>query len=251
MAIVKKVTQIERGNLFEENQVLRNKLLNKKTKMKRLSSYVFVILLLASIFLAAMSLKNKEWESLTAVISLIIAIISGWIAYETFHKQTQASKAQIIVRLDFESRYDIILLVVENLGSKPAFNIKLKWNQELKNLDGEKIQFNKFDKNFDIPVLNPNERTSVIVDVASRFYSEIDSKENLDYDGIIYFQESLSLKKKTSYPFQFSFKHYNFSPSFENETPRTMFELQKIPKQLENIKNEIKTLSKQINKPNA
>lgn len=108
--------------------------------MKKISTYIFIVLLIVSIWLTIISIKNKEWE--TATISLTIAIISGWIAYETFYRQSQAEKAQIVVKLDFASRYDVILLVVENLGLKPAFNIILDWNQELKNLKGEKIRFN-------------------------------------------------------------------------------------------------------------
>jgi hypothetical protein len=188
-------------------------------------------------------LRNNEWGSVTAAISLTIAILSGWIAYETFYRQTQSIKPQIVIRLDFESRYDVILLVVENLGQKPAFNISIDWNQELLNLKGNKIRFNKHCTDIDFPVLNSGERTSVIVDLASKFYSERTS-ENMDYDGVIKFQESLSSKRKTSYPFQFSFKHYSFSPSFENEIPKTMYELQKIPKHLEQIKNEIKYSNK-------
>lgn len=205
-----------------------------------------MILIGVSICLAIISLQNKEWESVTAAISLIIAIISGWIAYEAFYRQSQSEKAQIIVKLDFTSRYDVILLVVENLGLKPAFNIILEWNQELLNLKGEKIRFNKYDDKVDIPVLNPNERTSVIIDVASRFYSERQSEKNMDFDGMIKFQESLNSKRKISYPFHFSFKHYNLSPSFENETPKTLYELQKIPEKLENIKNEIQSITKHL-----
>ena len=214
--------------------------------MKRISTYIFIILIIVSICLVIISLKNKEWESVTAAVSLIIAIVSGWIAFETFHRQSQTMKAQIVVKLDFTSRYDVILLVVENLGLRPAFNIAFVWNQELQNLKGEKIRFNKYDDKIDIPVLNPNERTSVIIDVASRFYSAKRNEKNMDYDGIIKFQESLNSKRITSYPFHFSFKHYNMSPSFENETPKTLYELQKIPEKLENIKNEIKNITKQI-----
>lgn len=213
--------------------------------MKKISTYIFIVLLIASVCLTIIGLKNKEWESVTATISLIIAIISGWIAYETFYRQSQAEKAQIVVKLDFASRYDVILLVIENLGLKPAFNITLNWNQELRNLKGEKIRFNKFNEKVDIPVLNPSEKTSVLIDVASRFYSKR-SEKDMDYDGTVKFQESLNSKRQTSYPFHFSFKHYNLSPAFKNETPKTMYELQKIPDKLESIKQEINNITKQL-----
>jgi hypothetical protein len=212
----------------------------------RFAKYIFIFLLLVSFSLALLSLLNCEWESLTAAISLVIAIISGWIAHETFYNQSLARKPQIILRLDFKSRYDLILLVAENLGEKPAFNIEFDWEKKLENHKGEEIEFNKYDDSFEIPVLNPKESTSVIVDLASRFYEKRD-KDSLDYKGIIKFQESLNSKKITKYPFNFSFKQYSMSPSFEHEEPKTMYELQKIPEKLEKIKAEITKISATLN----
>jgi len=219
--------------------------------MRRILIFSFVLLISISLFLAYLSFENKEWATLTAAISLTIAIISGWIAYETFYRQALSNKPQIILRLDTKSRFGLILLVAENLGEKPAFNIMFKWNQNLLNHKGEKILFNKYDTLVDIPVLNTKESTSVIIDSPSSFF-EKNRANNLDFNGMIEFQESLNSKRKTSYPFQFSFKHYGLSPSFENEEPKTMHELQKIPENLENIKNELKNILKILsNKPSS
>jgi len=219
--------------------------------MRRILIFIFVLLISVSSFLAYLSFENKEWATLTATISLTIAIISGWIAYETFYRQALSNKPQIILRLDTKSRFGLILLVAENLGEKPAFNIRFKWNQDLLNHKGEKISFNKYDTLVDIPVLNTKENTSVIIDSPSSFF-EKNRDNNLDFNGLIEFQESLNSKRKTSYPFHFSFKHYALSPSFENEEPKTMHELQKIPENLENIKNELENILKILsNKPSA
>ena len=99
--------------------------------MRRFLIYSFVLLILTSLFLAYLSFKNKEWETLTASISIIIALISEWNAYETFYRQALSNKPQIILRLDSKSRYGLFLLVAENLGAKPAFNIQFIWNQDL------------------------------------------------------------------------------------------------------------------------
>lgn len=187
-----------------------------------------------SIGLTAISIFNKEWETATASISLTIAIISGWIASEVFIKQTEAEKPQIILRLDFRSRFDLVLLRAENLGSRPAFNIKLHWDKELKNLKGEAVRFNPYDQYSDIPVLNAKEQTSIIIDKPDTFF-EKNKNDNLDYSGTISFQETITSKRRTSYPFSFSFKHYGLSPAIEDEETKTMFELQKVPAKLESI----------------
>jgi len=210
-----------------------------------------VIFILTSIVLTIVSFCNKEWETVTASISLIIAIISGWIAYEVFLKQSEADKPQIVLRIDFKSRYDLIMLVIENLGTRPAFNIVLNWDNELKDHYGKIVKFNKFDETSDIPVLNAKEQTSVIIDTPWNFF-EKNKNANLDYSGTVSFQETLTSKRKTTYPFKFSFRHYGSSPSFENEEPKTMFELQKIPEKLDEIKKALDKLnSNNHNKPNT
>jgi hypothetical protein len=223
----------------------------KKNTMRRFFILSFSLLIFISLVLAFFSFKNREWETLTASVSLTIAIISGWIAYETFYRQALSEKPQIILRLDFKSRYDLILLVAENLGSKTAFNIQFKWDQVLLNLDGEKVTFNKYDTDHDITVLNPQERTSVIIDGQSQFF-EKHKNEHLNYSGKIIFQESLNSKRKTSYPFKFSFDHYTQSLSFDSEEPRTMHELQKVPTKLNEIKEVLnKILEIEKKKPSA
>lgn len=218
--------------------------------MKNLLRIIFVLFIIASIILAAISSINKEWETTTASISLIIAIISGWIAHEVFIIQAEANKPQIVIRLDFKSRYGLIMLVAENLGMRPAFNIKLNWNKELKNYKGEILKFNSFDQKSDIPVLNAKEQTSIIIDTPNRFFEKY-KNDCLDYSGTISYQESLTSRRKTKYPFRFSFKHYATSPLFENEEPKTMFELQKIPDKLNEIKKALDKLNMHNDKPSS
>jgi hypothetical protein len=186
---------------------------------------------------------------MTASISLTIAIISGWIAYEAFYTQSLNSKPQIVLRLDFRSRYGLVLLVAENLGSKPAFNIRFKWNQDLLNHKGEKVTFSKSISPIDIPVLNAKESTSTIIGTPTTFYEK--SEMNLDFDGLVIFNESLNSRKETSYSFQFSFQHYRNSPMDETEEPKTMYQLQMIPQHLDKIKDELNRITKVLSNINS
>jgi hypothetical protein len=213
--------------------------------MRKYLIFSFAILILISFALAYSSFYYEKWETLTASISLIIAIISGWIAYETFYRQTLSNKPQIILRLDFRSRYDLVLLVAENLGAKPAFNIRFQWNKDLLNHNGEKVTFNKSKTQPEIPVLNPKESTSIIIGTPSSIYDK-NKGDNLDYTGMIMFQETLNSKRKSSYPFLFSFEHYRLSPLSETEEPKTMYELQKIPDKLDQIKSQLVSITKTI-----
>jgi hypothetical protein len=205
----------------------------------------FLCLILASVVSGIVSFKEKEWETLTASFSLLIAIISAWVAYEGLHKQFLLNKPQIVLMVDFKSRVELIQLVAKNLGQRPAFNIKIHWDQPLLNLEGDPISFNKFSSDTDIPVLNPSETASVLIDSTTGFFQKNRDK-NLDFSGEIIFQEALNTKKKVSQPFQFSFKHYGASLIYDEEGPKTMAELQKIPKALKEIHSELALIRKTI-----
>jgi hypothetical protein len=211
--------------------------------MRRLLQTLFAIFLLSAILLVVISYINQEWQTITAAISLIIAIISGWIAFEVFYRQSQSEKPQIILRFDFRSRHSLVLLIAENLGKKPAFDIKIKWNKELLDFESEPVKFNKYDNITEISVLNPNEHTSVVVDVPETLFERYKGDE-MDFGGTITFKENIASKRTTSYPFFLSLRHYGNSPVIETEEPKTMFELQKIPQKLDDIKKELSKILK-------
>ncbi len=211
----------------------------------------FIVVILISLFILFLTINNKEWQAATASISLIIAVISAWIAYETFYRQTQSQRPQVTLELDFKSRYDLVQLVAKNYGQKPAFNIKIEWENQLLNSKGKPIIFNK-SKNTDIqiPVLNRNEQIFALIDKPSIFFERY-GDQNLDYKGRISFQESLTLKKRSTYPFYISFEPYRDSLKYETEELKTHFELQKIPEKLESIQEEIRKLTKTVEKPDV
>ncbi|MFD1142942.1 hypothetical protein ACFQ4C_17585 [Larkinella insperata] len=203
----------------------------------------FISLIIASLFISYVSFISREWETLTAFISLTIAIISAWVAYETFYIQNQSKRPQIVLTIDSQSRHSLLQLVCQNLGEKPAFNIDISWNRPLKDSNETLITFKPSPEIVDceIPVLNSKEKVSVMIDEINRFYKHF--KDNsMYYSGIISFQESLTSNKKTSYNFQFSFEQYSKTLISESELPKTLFELQKLPKELDSIKKELKLL---------
>lgn len=213
--------------------------------MKTLLRIIFTTLSFASIFLIVISYCNREWETITASISLTVAIISGWIASEVFIRQNEANRPQIIIRLDFKSRNGLVLLVIENLGKRPAFNIKLNWDKPLKNLKNENVTFNNYDNNNEIKVLNAKELTSVIIDNPLAFFNK-NKPDNLDYSGTITFSDTITSNRESSYPFFVSFKHYGLTPNIESEEAKMILELQKLPTKLDEIKIALQSIEKLI-----
>ena len=207
--------------------------------MRRTIQLIFVTVILISIYLSFDSYLEKQWEALTASLSLIIAIISAWIAYEAFYKQNESEKPQLILSLDMKSRFGIIQLAIENFGNRPAYNIQLHWKSPILRANGDLVTFTRKDQ--PIPVLNKAERLSVLVDGTTIFYDKYKST-NLDYQGTISHTPSIKSKKRYLTPFYLSLESYKMTLALDNEQLNAYHELAKVPKSLSKIEGEIKLL---------
>ena len=106
--------------------------------MKRIFTLILIILIAISLLLIYVSYLNNQWSTITASISLIITLIASFFLFEMYHNHIQMNRPQLVVRLDFKSRDSLALLVIENLGKRPAFNIKFRWKEELTSHNGKK-----------------------------------------------------------------------------------------------------------------
>ena len=104
--------------------------------------------------------------------------------------------------------------------------------------------FNEIDINGEIRVLNSNESTSILVSEVSSLFEQCKKNNRFNFSGIIVYNEELNSRKIIKPPFSFSVGHYGNSLMYDNEYNKAMFEIQKIPKKLDDINNEIIKMSK-------
>ena len=214
----------------------------------RIIQVILAILLISAITLTIIGVINREWRTTTASISLMVALISAWMASETFRKQELAKKPQIVIDFDLESRYRIIQLSIKNYGERPAFNIKIDWKQKLTNSSNREIIFNKTGNiNYDIPVLNRNEKLNLLIDKDEDMFKAY-PEGSLIYSGTITYQESLNTKSRRSQDFYISLEHYRKTTDNSSQIVKANHE---IPKYLKEIKEELSKLSNKMNKPSA
>lgn len=206
--------------------------------MKLLFRIIFSTLILASIALIIFSLYRSEWNNLTAASSLTIAIISAWIAFETFRDNEDRKKPYLTLLPDTSRRYGLLQLILRNNGEKPAYKIKVEWNTPMINNKGEQVRFNKYHSEYDALILNGKQEATVMVNSLANFYKNSNNKD-FYYNGLITYSLKKDSKKRLSEPFEISFEHRGGSLSFDVEEPKTHYELQKLPKKLDEIKKEI------------
>lgn len=208
----------------------------------RILSSLFI---LASIILIIISIIQNEWGTTTASLSLIIAIISAWIAFEAFRNIEDQKRPLLTITPDFTSRYRLMQLRLCNHGHYPAYKVKIEWKNQPVNYQGEKVFFNKYRTgDYEALILTGKEETTVTVDNTESFFKK-HMDEGLNFSGVITYSLKKDSKRRKTEPFEFSLEHYGGSPSFETEEPKTNYELQQIPKKLEEISKEIHKLNKQ------
>lgn len=92
-------------------------------RFRNILQFIFFSLLLICLVVLAF---YTDSTSRVGVIALIIAVFSLIVTTISLNQVNDAKLPQIVVDVDFESRYDLMLLKVENLGEKPAFDVEIK-----------------------------------------------------------------------------------------------------------------------------
>lgn len=181
------------------------------------------------------SLQSQNETNIVASVSLLIALVSLLITTFSFNQQLDSKLPQIVIDTDFKSRYGLMLLTIKNYGEKTAYNIEIKWNNPILNSKGVNIfSENNGINELKIPALQKGQEIKYMVDTISNFFSNKTDKE-LFYSGIIY--HSLSRSKNRSFKNNFSFdlSVYRKTLYHETESLKAFYELQKLPKKLEEL----------------
>jgi hypothetical protein len=190
---------------------------------------LLVVVFTAAIVLVAMLLagpKSKEtWATLTAVLAVIAAVISAWPSLRVLEIQEDATKPCPTPYFDVTSRYGLLQLRVSNIGASVAYNVKLNWDKHPQNAEGEDLT--ALDA---IPMLMPHDSVSLLVGVAHEVFEKYPA---MRFEGTVEFKD-VAAKQRTQ-RFLCSADGHRHGLTFDNELTRTLYELQKLPKELTDI----------------
>lgn len=213
-------------------------------KTRNLIQYsIFVVIFLVIFKFIYCSIMTNNTDNIIASVSLFIALISLFISTLSFNQYLDAKLPQIVVDVDIKSRYGLILLLIKNYGEKTAYNIDINWDKPISNYNGENISSTDNDcSNMRIPVLQKGQELKIVIDEPGSFFKRYNDEE-IKYSGKIKY----SLKNKKSAArinssFYLDLSIFRKTVYDESESLRASFEIQKIPKEL----NEIKKLLKEI-----
>ena len=183
--------------------------------------------------------SSEAWAAFAAGLAVLAAVISAWTGQRVLELQEDALEPYPYPSIDARSRYQLVQFRITNYGGSQARDIEVKWEKALKDVDGEIVTLGVSEER--IPVLLPGEVASVVLGVTHRFYSE---DSDTTCSGTIQFKTASG--RKRSHDFMISGEHERRALTFYEEAPKTHYELQKLPRELEKIRDQLIEIRKAI-----
>lgn len=196
--------------------------------------FLGVVFIAAIVLVAALLLgpKSKEtWATVTAALAVIAAVIAAWPSLRILEIQEDATRPSPTPYFDLSSRYGLILLRVKNIGVGVAYDVSLNWEKHPLNEEGEEV------KALDtISVLMPQDSVSILIGRSGELVKKYAS---------MCFEDSVAFKdvagKKHTQRFRCSANEHRKRLVHDEELPYTLYELQKLPKELAEIRKAIES----------
>jgi hypothetical protein len=197
--------------------------------MRKLASALLSVVLFAAIGLIAFLLiwhrEQEAWATITGLLAVIAAVIAAWPALRVLELQDDSSRPRPTPYFDLSSRYQLLQLRVKNIGPSVAYDVRLKWKNRPQDYKGEEITVLD-----EIPVLLPDQSVSTNMGTSIELVKKYSDKR---FEGEAEFKDAngRSLRQK----FVCSTQEHRKRLLHDEELPRTLYDLQKIPEKLEKI----------------
>ena len=202
-------------------------------EVRTLARISLVLVFVACVTLAGFLLhetKEKEtWATLTGLLAVIAAVISVLPALRVLEIQEDILRPRPTPYFDLSSRYGLLQLRVKNIGGGVAYDIELHWKAHPVDHEGNKVT--SLDK---ICVLLPQESASTLVGVSTHIVKELSQAR---FEGECWYKDSTGKKYRQN--FVCSVDANQKQLLHDNELPKTLSELQEVPKELARIADQL------------
>lgn len=204
--------------------------------------------------LSALAACWAAWEAFTGQIefvnvfagsaAVIAAAISALVAFRSAELTEERLKPYPYPFIDTSSRYSLAQLRIRNVGGSAAHEVYLEWKGKSipkvhsQNKEGD-IPFLGNGKENAIAVILPYESLSQALDVPYKV-SEQAKTEGDEWHGMVCFKDSKGQRHK--HPFMLDVTNLGRGLLYDSEEPKTMYELQKLPKEIEKLTKAVKEL---------
>lgn len=204
--------------------------------------------------LSALAACWAAWEAFTGQIefvnvfagsaAVIAAAISALVAFRSAELTEERLKPYPYPFIDTSSRYGLAQLRIRNVGGSAAHEVYLEWQGRVtpevhsQNREGN-IPLLGNGKENAIAVILPYESLSQALDAPHKV-SEQAKDSGSEWHGMVHFKDSRGQPHK--HPFLLDVTNLGRGLLYDSEEPKTMYELQKLPKELDKLTKAVKEL---------
>ncbi len=185
--------------------------------------------------------ETAAWATLAAALAVIASVVSAWGAQRVVELEEDKLRPYPFPYFDATSRYGLMLFRLSNTGGSSAYNVRLAWDDELKDHKGNRVTFAEESLTGAISVLRPEQSLTKIVDGHVQFFQ---IKRNHVYRGTVHFEDSHGVKR--NHRFIIDAEVYKGTPLYEDESLETHRKLQEIPKHLQEVKRELELIRRKL-----
>lgn len=197
---------------------------------------------LASIWLFGYA-KVEVWNIVAASLAVTTAIISAWITETQYERQEDALQPYPYPTLDAYSRTHLFQLRVSNMGGSTAYDICLRWDKPLLDVNGNPVRFSQRDP--EIPLLLPNASVATLIGVSHQFLNKY---SNAVYSGEVEFKGYPTSSNVIKHKFYLNAEMYRGLPVITSEEQDTHDKLQRLPDEISEVARELERLRYDLKK---
>lgn len=171
----------------------------------------------------------KEWNTITASLAVIVAILTLYITMKMIWKNEDEQEPEFLIDWDFKSSTVTNYLTITNIGGGSAYDVSIEWTKVLKNFRKEPVTFGQ------IPILNKNQKLKTIVSTIPKTWENAKEygDENDNFTGIIKYKIKKNNKNYQEFDFCVSLGHKKYRNDYEDLEQEFHAQGKKIVKQLE------------------
>lgn len=185
------------------------------------------------IFLLHLPKEKETWSTLAAVLAVIAAVIAVLPALRVLQIQEDSQRPRPTPHFDLASRYDLLQLRVKNLGASVAYDIQLEWKTCPVDYKGDEVR--SLDH---ISVLLPQESVSTLIGTS---HDTVRKLSRTQFEGDCRYRDASG--KRFCQKFICSVDANQKQLLHDNELPKTLRELQDIPKEIARIADQLEKLT--------
>jgi hypothetical protein len=205
--------------------------------MRVLVRFVLGAAMLVAVAVAGVAVANlgpadaTAWATVAAALAVVAAVASGWTGQRVLELQEDAQEPNPVPVIDLRSRYQLAQFRITNHGGTSAHDVRIAWQQQLRDAEGNDVLLGR---DVAIPVIPHGDSASVLLGGSDAFMR---AHTDTTCRGTVSFTNGSG--RRYSRVFAVSAEHERTALVHDEEGPRTHWELQRIPGELERIRREV------------